>query len=132
MARRQDAGVVDEDVEAAEFLDGPPDHVPGLGRVADIGRDADRPAAQRDDLGGDGGRSGPIDVRGRDEDALARQPEGDAPADPHRGTRDEGDLCLKAISRHHRVSSASLVLAGSRRCAPSLVSAFGRSGRSTR
>ena len=60
------AGIVDDDVEPAEFDDGAKDHRVDAGNIAAIGLDRDRPPAVAGRFGGGPVRGGPVDVGRRD------------------------------------------------------------------
>ena len=68
-------GVVVEDVETAERVDGPVDHHPGPGLVRDVGGDRDRVAAGSSDLPGRLVRGRTVEVDRDDPGALLREHE---------------------------------------------------------
>jgi hypothetical protein len=85
VARRRSAGVVDEDVEAAERLDGPRDHVGGRVRVHEVGGHVEEVAFERFKLGRGAAR------RGDDARAFVEQGVDDCEADALGCARDNGD-----------------------------------------
>ena len=95
-----DAGVVDEDVEAAEGGDGGTDQARSLRRHADVGAQHDRLAAELLDLRRDGARLVllAVEVHGH-VGALARKAQGDGLPDPARAAGHEGGLACES----HRV-----------------------------
>ena len=98
----QRTGVVDEDVDAAEALEGAGGDGLDLRLVAHVARHGQRPAAGRLDLGGDlVDRAGELLRRGLaargDDDGAARprQAERDGPADAAARAGDDGDSILE-------------------------------------
>ena len=92
---RVDAGVVDQQVEAAEGLDGAAYGVGAVLRVVGLARDRDRVVrAQGRDrlLERLGLASGEADLH-----AFVDQPLGDAQADPATGSGDDGDLAVESL-----------------------------------
>jgi hypothetical protein len=87
-----DAGVVDQDVDAAELLDDPGDRGVDRGGVADVGADADVLLVPgRGELRGRRRGSRLVEVEDRDRRALLGEP-GRAPeADALRRARDDRD-----------------------------------------
>src|SRR5215211_1397131 len=90
-----DAGVVNHDIQAAEFLDGLLDQVLHAIRRRDIGLDGDGLASVLlyllDCFLGLFGVASVVDGYRR---TLLREGDGDGPADPQRRARDDGDLVL--------------------------------------
>ena len=114
-----DAGVVVEDVDAAEALDGGCDQPIEVGQVRDVGLDGQRTAAGRLDLAG--GLLGQLGAQVGDDDAgaLLREAQRNRAPDAPGGARDDRDLvgqthrCL-LITWGHRspvLGSDSLTLA---------------------
>jgi hypothetical protein len=104
----QRAGVVHEDVDAAELLLGPGDHRVDVLDVADIDAEREHLPAERLDLARDAvDRSGQARLLGlalgRDHHAgaLAREGEGHDPADATAGSGDDRDLPGETLRRLH-------------------------------
>ncbi len=104
-----DAGVVDQDVEASELLDRRVDERLCAGRRGHVAAVGDRDAAGGDDLGGDGGRRFGVradalhraaEVVDDDAGAPVGEQERMGPADPASRARDDRDAPLEAVLVH--------------------------------
>ena len=92
----EDPGVVDEDVDAAEALERHADDPLGVGARRDARLHGEGLAAGRPDRI-DHRVVGPRpDVHADDPGALLREAPGDGLAEPHRGSRDDGDLAVQS------------------------------------
>lgn len=87
------SGIVDEDVEAAEALDGGRDDLPAPVCVREVGDPGERPV--RPDLGGDPIKALTVHVGEDEARPLLAEAACGGLADAGRGTRDQDDLVRK-------------------------------------
>ena len=90
-----DAGIVDENVDAAELFGDAFDHGSDISLVGDVGGDRDRPDAARLELGGRGGRFRFIAADHRDVGAGFRQPPRHAEPDAAIAAGDDSHLAAE-------------------------------------
>jgi len=88
----RDAGIVDDDVEAAQFLLGKRHGGAHLIELRHVGNEGDGAAAQRAHFGGSRVQLVLVQIHQRDIGTILGQAQGDRLADTLRGTRDQRDF----------------------------------------
>jgi hypothetical protein len=96
-----DACVIDDDVEAAQFARSGRNGLEDLVAVADVDARHHAPAAEGADLLGDLGGRSLVQIGDADIGAVPRQPKGNRPTDPLSAAGDQGHLAVDT----HIVSS---------------------------
>ncbi|MNT48076.1 hypothetical protein D3C72_1848370 [compost metagenome] len=88
----RDAGIVDDDVETAQFLLGKRHRFGDLSELRHVGNKSDGAAPQRAHFGGDRVQLFLVQIHQRDIGAILGQAQGDGLADTLRSPRDERDF----------------------------------------